>query len=95
MPWLPASEVPAAADAPAPSRPPVRTLVTVRVSPASTSLSLSSTEPLAWRPGVPLAVPPASMAVPASSVASGLSLAPRSVMVSVAGVAAPLASRTV
>ncbi len=56
---------------------------TTLVLPLSTSVSLVSTLPLAPWPVVPLAVPPASVAQPTSSVATGASLAPLTVTVRV------------
>ncbi|MNC56688.1 hypothetical protein D3C75_1063050 [compost metagenome] len=73
---------------------PPRTSVMVLLSLASTSRSLASTLPVGFRPGVPLAVPPASTATVLSSAASGLSLAPRMMMVSVDVLLAPKRSRT-
>ena len=65
---------------PAPSLAPVRIAVTTPfragVSSRSTSLSLMSTLPVALLPAVPLAMPPASKAVPLSSLATGASLTP-------------------
>ncbi|MNP73794.1 hypothetical protein D3C76_1705650 [compost metagenome] len=60
-----------------PPRPSKRTALTCLVSPSateSTSVSLVRTLPVASCPGVPLLVPPASMAVATSPLAIGVSL---------------------
>ncbi len=62
------------------------------VSPESLSVSLLSTLPVALDPGMLLAVPPASMAVFDSLVATGASLAPWMVTVICAVLFNPLAS---
>ena len=78
--------VPCAPTTPAPTfAPELFTSETVFVSPlASTSVSFASTSPVALLPAVPFSVPPASFALPVSSTATGASLLPWIVTVSVA-----------
>ncbi|MNL34693.1 hypothetical protein D3C87_1566770 [compost metagenome] len=72
---------------------PVLTPVTVSCSPLrSGSVSLVSRLPVGSVPSRPLFRPPASMAVAVSAVATGASLAPWMVMVTLAWLVAPLAS---
>ncbi len=63
---MPASAVPSV-----PLVVPKRTAVTVLVSPGSGSVSLVSTFPVAGDPPEPLAMPPFSVASPASATAVG------------------------
>jgi len=63
--------VPFSAEPSVPDVAPKTTAVTVLVSPASGSVSLVSTLPLATTPPEPLATPPFSVASPASATAVG------------------------
>ncbi|MCY1407153.1 hypothetical protein D9M71_224410 [compost metagenome] len=74
---------------------PVLMPVTTRASLLSTSRSLLSTSPVGSWPGVPLAVPPASMAMAKSGSALGVSSVPWMVIVSTAELVAPARSRMV
>ena len=68
---------------------------TLRVSPASMSLSLDRTLPDGLKPAVPLALPPASMAAATSMEATGASFVPLTVMTRLAVETAPWSSVTV